>query len=121
MKTRTFFVVLSAGLAMWGMSLQAYSSETRSFQETAVEINGTKFWLPSTITVKKGDHVKIKLVSKVPGAGSVHGFQIEGYDVKEVADSKGKEIEFTADKAGIFPIHCHLHPAHVGGQLVVME
>jgi len=26
-----------------------------------------------------------------------------------------------ADKAGIFPIICQLHPAHVGGQLVVLE
>ena len=30
-------------------------------------------------------------------------------------------VEFTADKAGIFPINCQLHPAHVGGELVVLE
>lgn len=30
-------------------------------------------------------------------------------------------IEFTADKEGIFPMHCQLHPGHVGGQLVVMK
>ena len=32
-----------------------------------------------------------------------------------------KTVEFTADRAGIFPIICQLHPAHVGGQLVVLE
>jgi hypothetical protein len=34
---------------------------------------------------------------------------------------KSEIIEFKADKAGIFPIICHLHPAHVGTQLVVLE
>ena len=29
-------------------------------------------------------------------------------------------VEFTAAKAGVFPIICQLHPAHVGGQLVVL-
>jgi len=31
-----------------------------------------------------------------------------------------KEVEFVADKVGIFPTICQLHPAHVGGQLVVL-
>jgi hypothetical protein len=30
-------------------------------------------------------------------------------------------VSFTADKAGVFPIKCHLHPAHVVGQMVVLE
>ena len=32
----------------------------------------------------------------------------------------GARREFTADKAGVFPISCQLHPAHVAGQLVVV-
>lgn len=99
----------------------ALSGETRSFQEVAVEINGTKFWFPSVITVKKGDLVKIHLVSKIGGQNNIHGFAIDQFKVEALADDKGKDIEFTATKAGIFPIRCHLHPAHVGGQLVVLE
>jgi nitrosocyanin len=95
--------------------------ETRLIQETAVEVDGVKFWVPSTIVVKKGDHVKIHAVSKVPGAGSVHGFAIDAFKVAIVADDKGKDVEFTADKAGIFPFRCQLHMPHVGGQLVVLE
>jgi nitrosocyanin len=87
----------------------------------AVEIDGTKFWFPSSITVKKGDTVKIHAVSKVPGTPSVHGFSIPAYKVEVVADEKGKDVEFVADKAGIFPINCQLHPAHVGAQLIVLE
>jgi len=97
------------------------SAETRSFNLYTVEIQGTKFWLPSSITVKKGDTVKIKATSKVPGANSVHGFSIDDFKVQEVADTNGKEFQFVADKAGIFTIRCHLHPPHVGGQLVVLE
>ena len=97
------------------------SPETRSFELHAIEVNGTKYWQPSTLTVRQGDTVKLKLISKVPGANSVHGFAIDAFSVQEVADTQGKEVSFVASKAGIFPIRCHLHPAHIGGQLVVLQ
>jgi nitrosocyanin len=96
-------------------------AEVRNFQTFAVEASGVKFWLPSTFVVKKGDVVKITATSKIPGKNSVHGLAIDAFKIQEVADTKGKTIEFTADKAGIFEIRCHLHPPHVGGQLIVLE
>jgi len=108
-----FLLMLSSGMLL--------ASETHQIQEVAVEIDGTKFWLPSDITVKKGDTVKIHLVSKVPGANPAHGFAIDAFKIQEVVDAKGKDIEFVADKVGIFPIRCQLHPAHIGGQLIVLE
>lgn len=107
-------------LALFLVPVISYA-ETQTIQEVAVEVNGTKFWIPSTITVKKGDTVKIHAVSKIPGENSVHGFAIDAYKIQEVADTKGKDFQFVADKAGIFPIRCQLHPAHIGGQLVVLE
>jgi nitrosocyanin len=103
------------------LAASAAFAETRSFTQYAVEIDGVKFWLPSTIIVKKGDTVKIHAVSKVPGANSVHGLAIDAFKIQEVVDTKGKDITFTADKAGVFDIRCHLHPPHVGGQLIVLE
>ena len=51
-----------------------------------------------------------------------HGISIEAFQVKKVVNrGKAETVEFKADKAGIFPITCHLHPAHVGTQLVVQE
>ena len=51
-----------------------------------------------------------------------HGFEIAAFGVKEVVPGeKTSNVTFTADKAGIFPIKCHLHPAHVVGQFVVLE
>ena len=111
-------LMLLAALMAFGS--MAYA-ETRSFTVNAVEIDGVKFWIPSTLIVKKGDKVKVRITSKVPGANSVHGFAIDEFKVQEIADPKGKELEFMADKAGIFTIRCHLHPAHVGGQLLVQE
>ncbi len=93
---------------------------TQHFRLAAVEVNGVKFWLPSTLVVKKGDTVKIDAISKVPGPGSVHGLDIAEFKIQEVIDEKGKSVEFKADKVGIFQIGCHLHPPHIGGQLVVL-
>jgi nitrosocyanin len=113
-------MTLFAALFLFSTAL-AQAAETHMIQEDAVEINGAKFWFPSEIIVKKGDTVKIHAVSKIPGANPTHGFAIDAYKIQEVVDAKGKDIEFVADKAGIFPIRCQLHPAHVGGQLVVLD
>ena len=87
-----------------------------------VEYEGTKIWLPGTIVVKKGSKVTLKLINNVPADPKEHGFAIPAYNIAEtVVRGEPKTVEFTADKAGIFPIICHLHPAHVGGQLVVLE
>lgn len=87
-----------------------------------VEYEATKIWVPSTLVVKKGDQLKIKLINNVKSDPNQHGFAIQAFNVAAVV-SRGEPqtVEFTADKAGVFPITCHLHPAHVGGQLVVLE
>ena len=123
-------------------SLSAFA-ETRQFFVEALEKNKTKFWIPTKasmkegaafsekegvkFTVKKGDTVVFHLVSKIKGANNIHGFAIDEYKVEALVDDKGlfkskdKEINFVADKPGTFKIRCHLHPAHVGGELIVSE
>jgi nitrosocyanin len=86
-----------------------------------VEYEGSKMWLPGTITAKKGTKVTLKLINNVPSDPNQHGFAIPAYNVAEVVTrGEPKTVEFTADKVGVFPIICQLHPAHVGGQLVVL-
>lgn len=87
----------------------------------SVEVNDAKFWLPGLIVVTQGDKVKLTLKNQVPGASNQHGFTIPAYNITEVV-TRGtpKTITFVADKPGVFPFGCQLHPAHVGGQLVVM-
>lgn len=87
----------------------------------SVEIDGTKFWLPGTIVARKGQTVRLNLTNKVPSDPNQHGFAIPAFGVAEVVNrGETKTVTFTADKDGIFPMHCQLHPAHVGGQLVVL-
>jgi nitrosocyanin len=71
--------------------------------------------------VKKGTKVKVKLINNVPSDPNQHGFAIPAYNVAEVVNrGEPKQVEFTASKEGVFPIICQLHPAHVGGELVVL-
>ena len=62
-----------------------------------------------------------KLINKVPSDPNQHGFAIPAYNIAEIVNrGEDKTVEFTANKVGVFPIICQLHPAHVGGQLVVL-
>jgi len=86
-----------------------------------VEYEGSKMWLPGTIAVPKGTKVTVKLVNNVPSEPAQHVFAIPPYNMQEVVNrGEPKTVEFTADKAGVFPFNCQLHPAHVGGQLIVL-
>jgi nitrosocyanin len=87
----------------------------------SVEVDGTKFWLPSTVVAKKGQTVRLTLMNKVPSDPNQHGFAIAAFGIAEVVNrGETKTVTFTADRDGVFPINCQLHPAHVGGQLVVL-
>ena len=108
-------------IATESLSSSKAFAETQNINAVALEVNGIKVWLPSMIMAKKGDTVKIHAVSKIPGQNNVHGFSIDQFKIKALVTDKATDMEFVADKAGIFPIHCHLHPAHIGGQLLVTE
>ena len=111
-----------AGLALAvGLAGLARAEETMSFTIVNIEYEGSKIWTPGTIVVKKGTHVKLKLINNVPSDPNQHGFAIPAYDIAKVVNrGTPEEVEFTANKEGVFPIICQLHPAHVGGQLVVL-
>src|SRR6266436_4349864 len=50
-----------------------------------------------------------------PGADNKHGFTIPAYNITEVVTrDEPKTVSFVADKAGVFPFSCQLHPAHIG-------
>jgi len=93
---------------------------TRSFTMVSVEVDDAKVWLPSVIAVEQGDKVKLTLKNLVPGASNQHGFTIPAYNITEIVTrGEPKTITFVADKAGVFPFSCQLHPAHIGGSLIV--
>jgi nitrosocyanin len=104
------------------MTFTPCSSQAGSLREfTVVNIEtpqSVKIWEPTTLVVKKGDTVKLKLINK---AEQEHGYRIAEFKVEKVVPGGQMDtVEFTADKEGIFIIDCQLHPAHVQGQLIVL-
>ena len=103
-------------------SAPAAEPATMTFTVVNLEYEGTKIWTPGTLVVKKGTKVTIKLINNVKSEPNQHGFAIPAYNIAKVVNrGEPESVEFTADKAGVFPINCQLHPAHVGGELVVLE
>ncbi len=116
-----FAISLLAALCLPYAGVRA-DEKVDQFTVVNVEYEGTKIWLPSTLVVHKGDKVKIKLINNVKADPNQHGFAIAAFNVAAVV-TRGEpgNVEFVADKAGVFPITCQLHPAHIGGQLIVQE
>jgi nitrous-oxide reductase len=112
---------LLAAAALPAFAEDAASSNVKSFTVVAEQIGSSKFWFPSNIMVNQGDKVKLTLKNEIPGADVTHGFELDGYNIKEVV-TRGvpKTVTFTADKPGIFHYFCQLHPAHIGGDLLVV-
>jgi nitrosocyanin len=114
-------LVMTVGYGI-GLSGSAQEPVTRDITLVDIEYEGSKIWVPGPVVVKKGDTVKIKASNNIKSEPLVHGLAIEAFGIQEVVnEGQPVTIEFKADKAGIFPIKCHLHPAHVGTQLVVLE
>ena len=112
--------VLSIALVIVVLGLAAAQAGEISLRiVNVVTPQDVKIWEPTSITAKKGDTVMLQLVNR---HADEHGFEIAAFGVKEVVPGeKTANVKFVADKAGIFPIKCQLHPAHVVGQLVVLE
>ena len=114
--------VLAAGLAVVAVrSARSEGDAVRQFTVANIEYKGSKVWVPGTLIAKAGETVKIKLINNTPSGK--HGFAIDAFNIKtEVAnDGQPALVEFKADKAGLYPIYCQLHPGHIGGQLLVLE
>jgi len=121
------FAAFAAAFAMAPMSRAAdapasapAAANEKDFTLVAVMLGDSKFWMPSTIVVNEGDKVKLTLRNEIPGEANQHGFSIGEYHIEEVV-TRGtpKTVEFVADKPGVFNYVCQMHPAHIGGQLIV--
>ena len=114
-------IVLAAALGLGLIGLAGAASE-RELQAVNINYEGNNVWTPGTYVVNKGEKVRFKLYNRVKADPNVHGFAIEEFNVKvDVYRDKPETVEFVADKAGLFRIWCHLHPAHLPGQLLVLE
>ena len=80
-------------------------------------VDGKKTWLPADIKVKAGQPVELELVNTLPDP---HGFNLPGLAPNVVVPGNSKTtVKFTATKKETIKYTCQLHPAHVGGSVVV--
>ena len=114
------FLVTAIAIALLGsVAAVTYGGEVSLTIVNVVSPQDVKIWEPTSVAAKKGDRITLRLVNK---HADEHGYEIAAFGVKEVVPGdKTATVSFTADRAGVFPIKCHLHPAHVAGQLVVLE
>ena len=83
------------------------------------EIEGVKQWQPGNIAGYEGETLELTLINKAKGP---HGFMIPSHGVTEVVKKNGKtKVILKLKEEGIYPMKCHLHPAHIGGQLIVLD
>lgn len=109
-------------LAVKGLAQTPKGSPGAEFTVVNVEYEGNNIWLPSPLVVKKGSRVKINLINNVKKDPNVHGFAVDAFSVLATVNrGKPETVEFKADKAGVFRIHCQLHPKHIGGQILVLN
>lgn len=84
-----------------------------------VIFDDTKIWLPSSLIVYEGDTIELTLINTLDVP---HGFRIDTFGIEAVINAKSKStVKFTAKGTGLHSYVCHLHPPHIGGQILVLE
>jgi len=97
----------------------ATAAEAQKFTLINVDLDGTKIWLPSSIMVHQGDEVELTRINKLDDP---HGFAIKAFDIAQVVQPKSQlTVKFTAAQAGAYTYICHIHPPHLGGNLLVLS
>jgi nitrosocyanin len=97
----------------------APAAEPKRFTLINVDLDGTKIWLPSSIMVHQGDDVELTLINKLDDP---HGFAIKAFDIAQVVQPQAQmTVKFTASQAGAYNYICHIHPPHLGGNILVLS
>ena len=116
-RQRSWLVVLLLGL-MLGAG-DAAAAEPKHFTLINVALDGSKIWLPSSLMVHQGEDVELTLINKLEDP---HGFKIEEFGIEEVVQPQAQTtVRFTASQPGTHSYICHLHPPHIGGQMLVLS
>jgi heme/copper-type cytochrome/quinol oxidase subunit 2 len=95
------------------------AAEPKKFTLINAVLDGTKIWLPSSLMVHQGEEVELTLINKLDDP---HGFQIADFGIEAVVQPKAQmTVQFTATQTGAHSYICHLHPPHLGGQILVLS
>lgn len=121
-RRRAFMGVLVGALVLVTLGVmtgRVEAADVRKFTLINVLLDGSKIWLPSTLIVRQGEKVEITLMNKLD---DLHGFKIANFGIETTVQPKSTAtVRFTASKAGLYPFICHIHPPHIGGQILVIK
>jgi cytochrome c oxidase subunit 2 len=109
MKTSRIVVLTFSLLALFVLLAEAGDSNGATAGVHEIKMTAKKYeYTPSSIHVKKGEHVKLLITA----LDHDHGFKLAAFDIQqELKEGETTAIEFTADKAGTFRFAC----SHVCG------
>jgi plastocyanin len=114
---RGWLVVLLTVL-MLGAGYPA-AAEPKKFTLINVVLDGTKIWLPSSVMVHQGEEVELTLINKLDDP---HGFKIADFGIEAVVQPQAQmTVTFTASQTGAHRYICHIHPPHIGGNILVLS
>jgi len=109
MKTSKIVVVTFSLLALFMLLAEARDSGGAAAGVHEIPMTAKKYeYTPSSIHVKKGEHVRLLITA----VDHDHGFKLGAFDVQqELKKGETTAVEFTPDKAGTFRFAC----SHVCG------
>jgi cytochrome c oxidase subunit II len=109
MKTSKIVVLTFSLLALFLMLAEVRDSYGAASDVHEIPVTAKKYeFTPSSIHVKKGEHVRLLITA----VDHDHGFKLPAFDIQqELKKGDTTTIEFTADKAGTFRFAC----SHVCG------
>lgn len=123
MSSRKFALTLGSLLALSTLRVLAQDTAPPAEPVHEIQMTAKKYeFNPSTITVKKGERVRLILTA----LDKDHGIKIDAFKIDQIL-KKGSPatVEFTADKAGEFPFECSkfcgFGHGRMKGKLVVEE
>ena len=105
---KKLLTILAASFILAGCSFTASTSRI-------VEVEaGSFYYKPDTITIKKGEKVRINLTA----VSMMHDFNIDELGVKVPITKSGSSsfVEFVADKTGTFEYYCSVGSPRAHGQ-----
>ncbi len=96
-----------------------FASDQTEVQLLNTQVGGKNVYLPSTVVLTAGAGRRLSIFNT---ADVPHGFTIAGLGLQEVLPSKKEHVIELPELEGgnVYHIHCHLHPPHRTGTLVVL-
>jgi heme/copper-type cytochrome/quinol oxidase subunit 2 len=112
-------LVTSCGNPPLADGSDGFADDRSVIQVVSTNVQGKNVYIPGTIVVTAGKSQTLQIYNTTDMA---HGFSIAALGIEEVLPP-GEEYEVALsglEGGNVYHVHCHLHPAHRTGTLLVL-